>query len=200
MRLGCLLSVINTQFTALVLFVGTIALWVVLELALGRRPRRAKGVSPSARSEFAINASSAIAIIAALLASSAAPSAEIRPAGLAFAVGIAMMLGGISIRAASALTLGAFYTLQLGIQPGHTVLSGGPYRWVRHPGYAGTLVALLGLGTALGNWYSVLAIGFVVPALVIRIGIEEQMLRRALGEPYDSYCNRTRWRLLPGVL
>jgi protein-S-isoprenylcysteine O-methyltransferase Ste14 len=191
---------INTQFGAFVLFAGTAALWVMMELGLGWRTRRAKVVSPNPKSEIAINISTVIAVTAALLASSAAPAAEIRPAGLAFAAGVALMWGGIAIRASSAMSLGAFYTLELGIQPGQRVFSEGLYRWVRHPGYAGTLVALLGLGAALGNWYSVLAIACVLPALAVRIGIEEKMLKRALGAPYESYCRRTRWRLLPGVL
>jgi protein-S-isoprenylcysteine O-methyltransferase len=151
-------------------------------------------------SELAISTSTVVAVAAAVLLSTSGPGGQIHPARLAFALGIALMLGGIAIRTAAAQNLGAYYTLNLGIQPGQAVYSQGLYRWVRHPGYAGTAIALVGLGVALGNWYSVLAIAVVVPGLAARIALEERMLKRSFGDTYTAYCRRTRWRLMPGVL
>ena len=189
---------IANDFRALVVFSVTLAIWAVLELILARRTNRNELVSTNRWSELAINASTVVAVIAALVLSSAT-SGRIRPPS-AFALGIAMMAAGVAIRMASAQSLGGSYTLIVGLQPGQEVCDRGLYRWVRHPGYAGTMIALLGLGFALMSWYSVLAITLVVPALVARIALEERMLTRAFAPTYGAYCRRTRWRLLPGVI
>ena len=186
------------DFRALVVFGVTVAIWAGLELVLGRRTDRKELGSTNRWSELAINASTVVAVLAALVLSSAT-SGRIRPVS-AFALGIAAMGAGVAIRMASAQSLGADYTLTVGLRPGQEVCDSGPYRWVRHPGYAGTMIALLGLGTALMNWYSVLAIALIVPALVVRIALEERMLTRAFAPAYEAYCRRTRWRVLPGVI
>ena len=97
------------------------------------------------------------------------------------------------------MTLARFFTYDVTIQPGHRVVTAGPYRWVRHPSYTGGLVGLLGLGVALGSAAAVLAL-VVVPLIgvLIRIRHEERTLRSALGAEYDAYAARTP-RLLPGI-
>ncbi|HSN01332.1 MAG TPA: isoprenylcysteine carboxylmethyltransferase family protein, partial [Rudaea sp.] len=68
-----------------------------------------------------------------------------------------------------------------------------------HPSYLGALIAFLGLGLALGNWFSVIAL--VLMTVIVysyRIHEEETALRAALGERYADYCHRTK-RLIPGV-
>jgi protein-S-isoprenylcysteine O-methyltransferase Ste14 len=136
--------------------------------------------------------------MAALVLSSVA-SGQIRLSS-GFALGIAMMAAGVAIRMASAQNLGGNYTLIVGLRPGQEVCDRGLYRWVRHPGYAGTMIAMVGLGIALMNWFSVLAMTLIVPALVVRIALEERMLTRAFAPAYEAYCRRTRWRVLPGVI
>lgn len=80
----------------------------------------------------------------------------------------------------------------------HRVVSDGPYAYVRHPGYAFGLLALLGLPIALGSLWA------LVPALVgagliaFRAVREEGTLARGL-PGYAAYAARVRWRLLPGV-
>jgi protein-S-isoprenylcysteine O-methyltransferase Ste14 len=85
------------------------------------------------------------------------------------------------------------------VRTGHRLVTTGPYRAVRHPGYAGILLSLLGLALTLGNWLSVLLIvvGFCV-AHVPRIRAEEAVLAAQLGETYLTFA-RTRKRLIPGV-
>jgi protein-S-isoprenylcysteine O-methyltransferase Ste14 len=106
---------------------------------------------------------------------------------------------GIVLRLWAIVTLDQFFTFVVGIADDHRVVQQGPYRVVRHPGYAGALLALLGIGVALANWLSLLTI-FVVPllALVVRIKVEETTLISALGEEYRSYAQRTA-RLIPAV-
>jgi protein-S-isoprenylcysteine O-methyltransferase len=80
------------------------------------------------------------------------------------------------------------------------VIAAGPYRYVRHPSYAGLLLAFLGLGVFFGNWLSLGVLMIPITLAVIhRIRLEESMLVSALGPAYNAYCARTK-RLIPGVL
>lgn len=81
---------------------------------------------------------------------------------------------------------------------GHHVITTGPYRFIRHPGYAAALVMLTCSGIALGSWAS--AATLFVPLLLIirRAVIEDRFLHENL-PGYTDYAKRTRWRLVPGV-
>jgi len=80
-----------------------------------------------------------------------------------------------------------------------TVVSSGPYRFVRHPSYLGLLILLFGFGLALGDLASA-AVMVVLPALGLmwRIRVEEAALRAGLGDGYLEYCN-DRACLIPGI-
>jgi protein-S-isoprenylcysteine O-methyltransferase Ste14 len=116
-----------------------------------------------------------------------------------FVVGLVLMCAGIALRQWAVATLGRFFTIEVRVQPGQTVVEGGPYRWVRHPSYTGLILTFLGLGLALGNWAS-LAVLAVLPTagLVYRIHFEERALLDQLGEPYRSFA-ASRPRLFPGI-
>lgn len=114
-------------------------------------------------------------------------------------VGLGIASAGVVLRTWAIVTLGRFFTYDVTIQPGHRVVTAGPYRWVRHPSYAGGLVGLLGLGVALGSAAAVLALVLVpLIGVLIRIQYEERTLRRALGADYDAYAAHTP-RLIPGI-
>ena len=81
---------------------------------------------------------------------------------------------------------------------GHVVTDNGPYRIVRHPMYAGLPLVMVGLSTWLGSAAAVIASVVPVAIMVVRILVEERMLRAQLAG-YDAYASRVRWRLLPGV-
>ena len=116
-----------------------------------------------------------------------------------FVAGLVLMCAGIAVRQWAVATLGRFFTIDVRVQPGQTVVEDGPYRWVRHPSYTGLILTFLGFGLALGNW-AALAVVFLVPTagLVYRIRIEERALLEGLGEPYRRYAEGHR-RLVPGV-
>jgi protein-S-isoprenylcysteine O-methyltransferase Ste14 len=79
------------------------------------------------------------------------------------------------------------------------VISGGPYRVLRHPSYTGLLMTVLGCALMVGNWFGLVACSAVViAALAYRIRIEEQALIAALGQPYLDFT-ATRARLVPFV-
>jgi protein-S-isoprenylcysteine O-methyltransferase Ste14 len=81
---------------------------------------------------------------------------------------------------------------------GHRVISTGPYRYVRHPGYASAVVMVLSSGLALGSWLSLAPSAFAIAALVIRTQFEERVLCECL-PGYEAYARRVAYRLLPGV-
>lgn len=84
------------------------------------------------------------------------------------------------------------------IQSGQTVISTGPYRFVRHPMYASALFYFLGMPLLLGSWIGLACTPLLVVALMIRILIEERALRQGLAG-YDDYAARVRYRLVPYV-
>jgi protein-S-isoprenylcysteine O-methyltransferase Ste14 len=81
---------------------------------------------------------------------------------------------------------------------GHTVVTDGPYRIVRHPGYVGTLISLLAPPVALGALWAFVASGLLAVGVVIRTALEDRMLIEEL-PGYSDYAQKTRYRLLPGI-
>jgi protein-S-isoprenylcysteine O-methyltransferase Ste14 len=80
----------------------------------------------------------------------------------------------------------------------HRVASSGPYRFVRHPGYAALIGVVTASGLALGSWVSMLPSALVVPLLGWRARREEAVLSAGL-PGYREYARVVRYRLLPGV-
>jgi protein-S-isoprenylcysteine O-methyltransferase Ste14 len=119
--------------------------------------------------------------------------------GLVGWFGLALLVAGVAVRRHAVRTLGKFFTGTVVIRDDHRLVRAGLYRHVRHPAYAGALLAHLGLGLSFSNWFT-LAFS-VVPysvAAAYRIRIEERALREAFGEDYADYARRTK-RLIPGV-
>jgi protein-S-isoprenylcysteine O-methyltransferase Ste14 len=81
---------------------------------------------------------------------------------------------------------------------GHTVISTGPYRFVRHPGYTAALLAAVTSGIALGSWISTFIAPIALALLVWRTMVEDRLLQRDL-PGYADYAARVRYRLVPGV-
>ena len=78
------------------------------------------------------------------------------------------------------------------------VVTTGPYRFVRHPSYAGALLAALALPVMLSALWALIPGLLLVAALVVRTGLEDRMLLDGL-EGYRRYARQTRFRLLPGL-
>jgi len=81
---------------------------------------------------------------------------------------------------------------------GQQVITGGPYRFVRHPGYIGWILFYLCSGLALGSWLSILPAALPALATIRRTIIEDRMLHTSLSG-YPEYAQRVRYRLIPGV-
>lgn len=99
-----------------------------------------------------------------------------------------------------AMRANAFFSTFIRIQDdrGHAVTTSGPYAWVRHPGYAGTIVAHLALPLALGSTWALLPALLGGLLFVFRTAREDRVLRERLGG-YREYQARVRWRLVPGL-
>ena len=87
---------------------------------------------------------------------------------------------------------------QIQSERGHTVISTGPYRFVRHPGYTAGLLAAITSGIALGSWISTFIAPIALALLVWRTIVEDRMLQRDL-PGYDHYAARVPYRLVPGI-
>jgi protein-S-isoprenylcysteine O-methyltransferase Ste14 len=84
------------------------------------------------------------------------------------------------------------------MDPGDAVATGGPYRYIRHPGYLGFLASYLGMSLALGSLWAILPVGLIACLLVVRTALEDRTLQDELPF-YRDYAQRVRYRLLPGI-
>ena len=81
---------------------------------------------------------------------------------------------------------------------GHTLVTSGPYRFVRHPGYVGAILACACGGVALGSWWSLVPLAPFAALFLRRTAVEDRMLRADL-DGYAGYATRVRYRLVPGL-
>jgi protein-S-isoprenylcysteine O-methyltransferase Ste14 len=80
----------------------------------------------------------------------------------------------------------------------HTVAMGGPYRYVRHPGYVGYVVMSVGTALIFGSLWALAPVLVMTILLLARTALEDKALREEL-EGYEEYAQRVRYRLLPGI-
>ena len=94
----------------------------------------------------------------------------------------------------------AYFSTVVRIQTdrGQTVCRTGPYRFVRHPGYVGTLLQSAGAPLLLGSWWALLAGALAAGCMVLRTTLEDRTLRLEL-PGYDEYAKQIRYRLIPGI-
>ena len=110
-----------------------------------------------------------------------------------------MILSG-NVWGSYALFENRFFSCIVRIQTerGHQVVSSGPYRWMRHPGYAGALLVYLSTPVFLDSRWAFLPAVFLLVVLVIRTALEDRVLQDELAG-YSDYSRQVRYRLLPGV-
>ena len=118
---------------------------------------------------------------------------------LAFAAGLASaVLAAVLI--AWAMRSNRFFSSVVRIQKdrGHAVADGGPYRFIRHPGYAGASLFILVTPLILGSYWALLPAAATVSVMVLRTIMEDVTLHKEL-EGYAAYARRVRYRLLPAI-
>jgi protein-S-isoprenylcysteine O-methyltransferase Ste14 len=80
----------------------------------------------------------------------------------------------------------------------HQVVTSGPYRIIRHPGYGAVIVGAIAMPLILGTWWTFVPAGAMILLFIVRTAIEDRTLRREL-EGYEAYAQQIRYRLFPGV-
>ncbi|MEN3361199.1 MAG: hypothetical protein V7637_5181 [Mycobacteriales bacterium] len=181
--------------------------WLVLELVLLLRDRaRAMGGTADDRGTRALNIG---LIVLAIAAADVLPAVVGRhsplwlpsagPGGWQTVPGLIIAWLGLALRIWAIVVLGRSFRTTVEVHAGQTVVTSGPYRWVRHPSYTGLLLITAGIGLAGGTWPG-LAICLILPAIAMlrRIRVEEATLTLVIGEPYRAYQHHTK-RLLPGL-
>lgn len=88
--------------------------------------------------------------------------------------------------------------VRIQLQRGHTVATGGPYRYVRHPAYAGAILYELAVPVLLASWWSFIASALGAVLLILRTALEDRTLQAEL-TGYADYARQVRHRLLPGI-
>ncbi len=89
-------------------------------------------------------------------------------------------------------------TVRIQTDRGHVVCDSGPYRIVRHPGYAGNLLPPLGIVLALGSVWTLIPAAVALIIAVIRTALEDRTLQEEL-PGYRDYAQRVHYRLIPGI-
>ena len=99
-----------------------------------------------------------------------------------------------------AMVSNAFFSEVVRIQEdrGHQVATDGPYRFVRHPGYSGAILAFLGTPLLLGSWWAFIPTAVGISGYVLRTALEDKTLQLEL-EGYDDYVEQVHHRLIPGL-
>jgi protein-S-isoprenylcysteine O-methyltransferase Ste14 len=112
--------------------------------------------------------------------------------------GLSIFAFGIILLAIVMKALGRFYTSKLGIQSDHTLITTGPYRVIRHPGYLAEIISMFGMGLSMSSLLGLALAVMSVILVLIRIRYEEEMLLNAFGEDYKTYMRKT-MRLIPFI-
>ena len=142
----------------------------------------------------------------------AGPVAQIVVCGLDHRAGFSPpMTAGWHLAGAAAVAFGGAFTnwavahnrffsglVRIQRDRGHVVVDSGPYRLMRHPGYAGSILHTLGTSFLLGSWWSLAVALPVIAVMGVRTALEDRTLRAEL-DGYEGYARRVRFRLLPGV-
>ena len=118
--------------------------------------------------------------------------------GLQF-LGLGMVFVGIAFREWAVVSLGRFFTVAVTVASDQTLVKHGPYRWLRHPSYSGSILSLVGFPLAMGTWVGGLSI--LVLSLVgyfYRVKVEEKALLKVFGDEYQDYMQHT-WRFFPWI-
>jgi protein-S-isoprenylcysteine O-methyltransferase Ste14 len=113
-------------------------------------------------------------------------------------LGVVLFATGGALRLWPVFVLGDRFSGLAAIQPGHTLVTSGIYKVIRHPSYLGMLINLLGWGLAFRSGVGVLLTVLALPPILARIRAEEFLLHTHFGAEYAAYRLRT-FRLIPGL-
>jgi protein-S-isoprenylcysteine O-methyltransferase Ste14 len=113
-------------------------------------------------------------------------------------LGDALFAAGGALRIWPVFVLGRRFSGLVAIQPGHTLVTTGPYGIIRHPSYLGLLVNALGWALVFRSAVGIALTATTIVPVIARIRAEETLLGAQFGAEYESYCRHTS-RLIPGL-
>jgi len=99
-----------------------------------------------------------------------------------------------------AMVVNTFFSSQVRIQTdrGHRVISDGPYKYIRHPGYFSGLLAMFSGALMLGSFWALVPAVIGTPFFFLRTSLEDKTLQAEL-PGYQEYAQKVRFRLIPGI-
>ncbi|MEW5719963.1 MAG: isoprenylcysteine carboxylmethyltransferase family protein, partial [Chloroflexota bacterium] len=112
--------------------------------------------------------------------------------------GIGFVLGSVLVYWAMLANPFLAQVVRIQTERAHQTVSSGPYRYVRHPMYAGILVSYGATPLLLGSWFALAPFAVMAVLLVVRTALEDKTLQAEL-PGYAEYAQRVRYRLLPRV-
>ncbi|NLE33904.1 MAG: isoprenylcysteine carboxylmethyltransferase family protein [Bacteroidales bacterium] len=114
-------------------------------------------------------------------------------------VGFVLVLAGYLL-GSYALIANRYFSGMVRIQTDrdHKVVSSGPYRWVRHPGYLGAAMTYAGIPFFLDSAWTLIPVAVTIGILVVRTSLEDRTLQSEL-PGYNEYARHTHYRLFPGI-
>lgn len=113
-------------------------------------------------------------------------------------VGLTCVILGVGIRVAATAQLGPLFSTFVAIQKDHHLITTGLYRWVRHPIYTGSLLAVIGIFLVFRSKLVWVAVPLYFVGTLWRIHDEEKLMSEAFGDAYRQYQAHS-WRLIPFV-
>jgi protein-S-isoprenylcysteine O-methyltransferase Ste14 len=177
--------------------IGVAAVWILAEKWQGRQ-RRSEATKADHGSRIVVGLSYGLGAISASILRNEV-GGLMHPASTWRWIGLGVLACGAALRIWSFRTLGRYFTFTVQTSTDQPVVTAGPYRLVRHPGYLALVLVFTGVGFAIGSWWSLaVMVASITAGLAWRIHIEERALVAAIGEPYVAYA-ATRKRLVPFV-
>ncbi len=175
------------------IFISLYVFWMVVELKVSKRDVNTEGKKTSDFMTCQLYGfGQALTFLTALWF----PSIWQAPNAAHFA-GISIFLLGGCYRLWAILTLGQFYSHRIQTVTQHQIVVSGPYRFTRHPAYAGMIIAHIGICIFFFNWVTTGVFFLIlVPAILIRIALEEKTLYGIKG--YAEFAEK-RKRIFPAV-
>jgi protein-S-isoprenylcysteine O-methyltransferase len=113
--------------------------------------------------------------------------------------GVLLLLLGVGFAVWARFALGRNWSGIVTVKEDHTLITGGPYAWVRHPIYTGILLGLLGTAVTLGTVINMVEVPVVAFALWLKLRTEERFMFETFGEQYTMYRRHVK-ALIPRVI
>jgi len=114
-------------------------------------------------------------------------------------LGVLLLLLGFGFAVWARFILGRNWSGIVAVKEGHTLITRGPYAWVRHPIYIGILLALLGTAVTLGTVINLVEVPVVALAFWLKLRTEEKFMFETFGEQYTAYRQQVK-TLIPHVI